>query len=50
VNIAELLLAQRAETVIVLMMPMVRREILASHDLRLMCTALVALMHDPVVR
>jgi hypothetical protein len=49
-DIAKLLPDQRAEAMVVAMVPMIPRQILASHDLWLMSTALVALVRDPIVR
>jgi hypothetical protein len=50
VNIAKLLLDQWTNTILVAVMAMVTRQILSPHDLRLVSTALVALVSDPIVR
>jgi hypothetical protein len=50
VNIAELLLYQRADAMSMAMMAMVARQILAPGDLWFMGAPLVALMRDSVVR
>ena len=49
-DIAELLLDQRADPVMMVVPATIAGEILAPHDLGLMRAALVALMGDPVVR
>jgi hypothetical protein len=49
VNIAKLLLKQRADIVPMAMVTVMRRQVFATYDLRLMGAALVALMGDSVV-
>jgi len=49
VNIAKLLLEQRADVVLMAVVTVMRRQVFATYNLWLMSAALVALMGDPVV-
>jgi hypothetical protein len=49
VNIAKLLLEQRADVVPMAVVTVMRRQVFATYNLWLMSAALVALMGDPVV-